>query len=326
MVRRVSVTGPSASPSACGAGWPVAVVTGIASPTLALLVSLLFFKLCEVRIDVLFNLVPKKRVVDEVSADEVPPEAAPKKAKKCVSRRRLPSVDEDEVIVIPMEVNELPVPEAEKAAEVGIPSRMTSPELRAAGVGGEYAAFDGPDVVPELCSELSRDVVLIASLLSASAGHGVYVDSFRLGHHAFDSTSEGRAAEAEHLRADLDDAELGSRIYGDRIFIDDGPMPTIDRFFPRRLSNTSEYRGPYTMDDEEFQWMRRYRQEFDRLSTGIADALAVRSDLEAVMMDSILGRRSAIRGCGRYLYSDRCEGRGSGGSYDDCGEGSSRGV
>lgn len=80
------------------------------------------------------------------------------------------------------------------------------------------------------------------------------------------------------------------------------------------------------MDDEEFQWMRRYRQEFDRLSTEIADALAVRSDLEAVMLDSILGRRSAIRGRGRYLYSDRREDRGSGGSYDDRGEGSSRGV
>lgn len=93
--------------------------------------------------------MPKKRVVDEVSADEIPPEAAPKKAKKRVPRRRLPSVDEDEVIVIPMEVDEPPVREPEKAAEAGIPSRMTSPELRAAGVGGEYAAFDGPDVVPE---------------------------------------------------------------------------------------------------------------------------------------------------------------------------------
>lgn len=50
--------------------------------------------------------------------------------------------------------------------------------------------------------------------------------------------------------------------------------------------------------------MRRYRQEFDRLSTEIADALAVWSDLETVMMDSILGRRSAICRRGRYLYSD----------------------
>lgn len=150
--------------------------------------------------------------------------------------------------------------------------------------------------------------------------------SYHLGRRAFDPMPEGRAAEAEHLRGDMDDSELAARIYGDRIFIDDGSMPTIDHFFPHRLSSASEYRGPYTMDDEEFQWMRRYRQEFDRLSTEIADALAVRSDLEAVMMDSILGRHSAIRGRGRYLYSDWREDRGSGGSYDDRGEGSSCGV
>lgn len=154
----------------------------------------------------------------------------------------------------------------------------------------------------------------------------MYVDSYRLGRRAFDPSSEGRAAEAEHLRSDMDNTELGARVYGARVFIDDSPMPTIDRFFPRRLSSASEYRGPYTMDEEEFQWMRCYRQEFDRLSTEIADALAVRSDLEAVMMDSILGRRSAIRGRGRYLYSDWRKDCDSGGSNDDRGEGSSRRV
>lgn len=108
-----------------------------------------WFKLREVRIDLLLRLVPKKRVVDEVSADEVPPEAAPKKAKKCIPRCRLLSVDEDEVIVIPMEVDEPPAQEPEKVAEARVPSRMSSPELCAAGVSGEYAAFDGPDMVPE---------------------------------------------------------------------------------------------------------------------------------------------------------------------------------
>lgn len=107
------------------------------------------FDLREARVDILLVVVPKKRVVDEVSADEIPPEAAPKKVKKRAPRRRLPSVDEDEVVVVPMEIDELPAREPEKVAEAGIPSRMTSPELRAAGVGGEYAAFDGPDVVPE---------------------------------------------------------------------------------------------------------------------------------------------------------------------------------
>lgn len=81
----------------------------------------------------------------------------------------------------------------------------------------------------------------------------MYVDSYCLGCRAFDPMPEGRATEAEHLHGDMDDSELGVRIYGDHIFIDDGPMPTIDRFFPHRLSSASEYRGPYTMDDKEFQ-------------------------------------------------------------------------
>lgn len=97
-------------------------------------------------------------MVDEVSTDEVPPEAAPKKAKRHAPRRRLPSVDEDEVTVVPMELDEPPVREPEKVAETGIPSRMTSPELRAAGVGGEYAAFDGPDMVPEPRSKFFLDL------------------------------------------------------------------------------------------------------------------------------------------------------------------------
>lgn len=163
------------------------------------------------------------------------------------------------------------------------------------------------------------------------AGHGAYVDSFYMGRRAFDPTPEGRAAEVEYLRGGATDAELAAEVYGTRAFIGDGPMPTVDRFFPRRLSHVSQYRGPYPMDDEEFLWMHRYRQEFDRLSTEIADALAVRADLERVMLDSILGHRSAIRGRGRYLYFDQGQGsstvdHGAGGSSDNRGEGSSRRV
>lgn len=107
-------------------------------------------------------------MADEVSADEVPPEAAPKRSKKCIACRRLPSVDEDEVVVIPMDIDEPPARAPEEVAGARIPSRMSSPELRAAGVGGEYAVFDGPEVIPEPRSKSLLFFVLASCLLGVS--------------------------------------------------------------------------------------------------------------------------------------------------------------
>lgn len=122
----------------------------------------------EVRFDILLVVVPKKWVVDEVSADEVPPEAAPKRSKKRVSRRPLPSVDEDKVVIIPMDIDEPPAREPAEVVGARISSRMSSPELRAAGVSGEYAAFDGPEVVPEPRSKSLLFSILVSCLLGVS--------------------------------------------------------------------------------------------------------------------------------------------------------------
>lgn len=109
----------------------------------------------EVYADVLLFAVPKKRVVEDLSADEVPSEPAPKKLKKRAARPQLSSVDEDEAPAVStaMDVDAPPVCEPEKVGEVGTPSRIGSPELRAAGVGGSYASCDGPEALPTPHSE-----------------------------------------------------------------------------------------------------------------------------------------------------------------------------